>query len=41
MFGLSFQAILIAGIITVLLFGKNLPDIARKFGDMYRDFFED
>jgi sec-independent protein translocase protein TatA len=38
MFGLSFQELLIVGIVAVLLFGKNLPDVARKFGGMYRDF---
>jgi len=25
-------------IVAILLFGKNLPDVARKFGGMYRDF---
>lgn len=38
MLGLSFQELLIVGIIAILLFGKNLPDVARKFGGMYRDF---
>jgi sec-independent protein translocase protein TatA len=38
MLGLSFQGLLIVGIVAILLFGKNLPDVAKKFGDMYRDF---
>ena len=38
MLGLSFQELLIVGIIAILLFGKNLPDVAKKFGGMYRDF---
>jgi sec-independent protein translocase protein TatA len=38
MFGLSFQELLIIGVVAVLLFGKNLPDVAKKFGGMYRDF---
>jgi sec-independent protein translocase protein TatA len=38
MLGLSFQELLIVGIVAILLFGKNLPDVARKFGGMYRDF---
>jgi sec-independent protein translocase protein TatA len=38
MFGLSFQELLIVGIVAILLFGKNLPDVAKKFGGMYRDF---
>jgi sec-independent protein translocase protein TatA len=38
MFGLSFQELLIVGVVAVLLFGKNLPDVAKKFGGMYRDF---
>ena len=38
MFGLGFQELLIVGVVAVLLFGKNLPDVARKFGGVYRDF---
>jgi sec-independent protein translocase protein TatA len=38
MFGLSFQELMIVGIVAILLFGKNLPDVAKKFGGMYRDF---
>lgn len=37
MFGLSFQELLIVGVVAILLFGKNLPEVARKFGAMYRD----
>lgn len=38
MLGLSFQELLIVGIVAILLFGKNLPDVAKKFGGVYRDF---
>jgi sec-independent protein translocase protein TatA len=38
MFGLSFQELLIIGVVAVLLFGKNLPDVAKKVGGIYRDF---
>ena len=38
MFGLSFQELFIVGVVAILLFGKNLPDVAKKFGGMYRDF---
>jgi sec-independent protein translocase protein TatA len=38
MFGLGFQELLIVGVVAVLLFGKNLPEVARKFGGVYRDF---
>jgi sec-independent protein translocase protein TatA len=38
MFGLGFQELLIVGVVAILLFGKNLPDAARKFGGYYRDF---
>ena len=38
MFGLSVQELIIVGVVAVLLFGKNLPDVAKKFGGMYRDF---
>ena len=26
------------GVVAILLFGKNLPDVAKKFGGMYREF---
>jgi sec-independent protein translocase protein TatA len=38
MLGLSFQELTIVAIVAILLFGKNLPDVAKKFGGMYRDF---
>jgi sec-independent protein translocase protein TatA len=38
MFGLSFQELFIVAIVAILLFGKNLPEVAKKFGGMYRDF---
>jgi sec-independent protein translocase protein TatA len=38
MFGLGFQELLVVGVVAVLLFGKNLPDVAKKFGGVYRDF---
>jgi sec-independent protein translocase protein TatA len=37
MLGLSFQELLIIGVVAVLLFGKNLPEQMKKFGGMYRD----
>jgi len=36
--GLGFQELLIIGVATVLLFGKNLPDLAKWLGRIYRDF---
>ena len=38
MFGLSVQELIVVGVVAILLFGKNLPDVAKKFGGMYRDF---
>jgi sec-independent protein translocase protein TatA len=38
MLGLSFQELLVIGVVAVLLFGKNLPEQMKKFGGMYRDF---
>ncbi|MEX2174047.1 MAG: twin-arginine translocase TatA/TatE family subunit [Pirellulaceae bacterium] len=38
MFGLSFQELIIVAVVAILLFGKNLPDMAKKFGGMYREF---
>ena len=38
MFGLGFQELIIVGVVSVLLFGKNLPEMAKKFGGMYREF---
>ena len=36
MFGLRFQDLMILGIVAILLFGKNLPEMAKKFGDIFR-----
>jgi sec-independent protein translocase protein TatA len=38
MLGLSFQELFIIAIVAILLFGKNLPDVAKKIGGVYRDF---
>jgi len=35
MFGLSPFELSVIGIIAVVLFGGNLPDVARKFGSTY------
>lgn len=32
------QELIIIGMVAVLLFGKNLPDVARKFGKTYSEF---
>jgi len=37
MFGLGPFELAVIGIIAVLLFGGNLPEVARKFGGSYRD----
>ncbi|MCO8123190.1 twin-arginine translocase TatA/TatE family subunit [Stieleria sp. TO1_6] len=38
MFGLSPFEMMVIGVIAVVLFGGNLPDVARKAGGMYREF---
>jgi len=38
MFGLGPSELLIVGIVAILLFGKNLPQVAAKFGKHYREF---
>jgi len=38
MFGLSFQELLIVGIVAVLLFGKRLPEVAKSLGQSYNQF---
>jgi sec-independent protein translocase protein TatA len=38
MFGLGPSELVIVGIVAVLLFGKNLPQVAQKIGRHYRDF---
>lgn len=40
MFGFSFQELLIVGVVAVLLFGKRLPEVARKLGQSYSQFRE-
>jgi len=30
--------IIVVGIVAILLFGKNLPDVARKLGNSYEQF---
>ncbi len=35
MFGLSFFELSVIGVIAVVLFGGNLPEVARKFGTTY------
>ena len=38
MFGLGPSELIIFGIIAIMLFGKNLPEVAKKFGKSYREF---
>ena len=38
MFGLGPSELLIVGIVAILLFGKNLPQVAGKLGKTYREF---
>ena len=38
MFGLGMQELVIIGVVAILLFGKNLPGVARSLGSSYRDF---
>lgn len=35
MFGLSFFEMSVIGVIAVVLYGGNLPEVARKFGQSY------
>ncbi len=37
MFGLSPFELMVIGVIAVVLFGSNLPEVARKFGSSYRE----
>lgn len=37
MFGFGPTEMIFIGIVAVVLFGGNLPDVARKFGAVYRD----
>jgi len=36
--GMGMAEIMVIGLIAVMLFGKNLPGVARKFGKTYREF---
>jgi sec-independent protein translocase protein TatA len=38
MFGLGIQEMVIVGVVAILLFGKNLPGVARQLGSSYREF---
>jgi sec-independent protein translocase protein TatA len=38
MFGLGIQEMVIVGVVAILLFGKNLPGVARSLGSSYREF---
>jgi len=38
MFGLGFGELVIVAVVAVLLFGRNLPSVARSWGQMYRQF---
>lgn len=38
MFGLGFGEMVIVGIVAILLFGKNLPSVAKSLGGSYREF---
>jgi len=38
MFGLGPFEMVVIGVIAVLLFGSNLPEVARKLGGSYREF---
>ena len=36
--GMGMMEVMVIGLIAVMLFGKNLPGVARKFGKTYREF---
>ena len=38
MFGLGPFEMVVIGVIAVILFGSNLPEVARKLGGSYREF---
>jgi sec-independent protein translocase protein TatA len=38
MFGsIGYQELVVVGVVAILLFGKRLPDVARSWGNSYRD----
>ncbi len=37
MFGLSPLSIIVIAVIAIMLFGSDLPEVARKFGSRYRE----
>ncbi len=38
MFGsIGYQELLLLGVVAILLFGKRLPDVARSWGQSYRE----
>jgi sec-independent protein translocase protein TatA len=38
MFGLGMQELVVLGVVAILLFGKNLPGVAKSLGSSYREF---
>jgi sec-independent protein translocase protein TatA len=38
MFGLGMGEMIIVGVVAILLFGKNLPSVAKSLGYSYREF---
>ena len=38
--GMGFQEMAIIAVVAILLFGKRLPDVAKSFGQSYRQFRE-
>jgi sec-independent protein translocase protein TatA len=38
MFGsIGYQEVIVIGVVAILLFGKRLPEVARNWGNSYRD----
>ena len=38
MFGMGMYEMMIIGVIAIILFGSNLPEVARKVGSSYHEF---
>lgn len=36
--GVSYYEMMLVGIVALVLFGKSLPDVAKKFGKSYTEF---